>query len=186
MRDCGSGFRREPGSDRSRRSTWIPASPDDGISSQLFDRDVLIGVDADVAGDLRAPSRRSSRGVQLGVLAAAPAPRRCAYGPPEPIATTPYSGSSTSPLPVMISEVVVVGDREHRLEPAQHAVGAPVLGQLDRRARQVAPVLLELGLEALEQRERVGRRAGEAGEHVAACRAGAPCARSPSRRCCRA
>ena len=51
---------------------------------------------------------------------------------------------------------LAVGDREHRLEPAQHAVGAPVLGELDRRAHQVALVLLELGLEALEQREGVG------------------------------
>ena len=78
----------------------------------------------------------------------------------------PCSGSSTSPLPVMISEALAVGDREHRLEPAQHAVGAPVLGQLDRRAHQVALVLLELGLEALEQREGVGGGAGEAGQHL--------------------
>ena len=89
-----------------------------------------------------------------------------AYEPPEPIATIPYSGSSTSPLPVMISERLVVGDGEHRLEPAQDAVGAPVLGQLDGRAHEVALVLLELGLEALEEREGVGGRAGEAGEHL--------------------
>ena len=62
--------------------------------------------------------------------------------------------------------VLAVGDREHRLEAAQHAVGAPVLGELDRRAHQVALVLLELRLEALEQRERVGGAAGEAGEHL--------------------
>ena len=78
----------------------------------------------------------------------------------------PYSGSSTSPLPVMISEVLAVGHGEHRLEAAQDAVGAPVLGQLDGGARQVALVLLELGLEALEQREGIGRRAGEAGQHL--------------------
>ena len=34
-------------------------------------------------------------------------------------------------------------------------------------ARAVVAVLLELGLEQFEQRERVGRRAGEAGQHVA-------------------
>ena len=66
----------------------------------------------------------------------------------------------------MISERLAVGDGEHRLEPAQHAVGAPVLGQLDRRAQQVALVLLELGLEALEQREGIGGGAGEAGEDL--------------------
>ena len=64
----------------------------------------------------------------------------------------------------MMSELLAVGDREHRLEAAQHAVGAPVLGELDRRAHEVALVLLELRLEALEQRERVGGAAGEAGE----------------------
>ena len=60
--------------------------------------------------------------------------------------------------------VLVVGDGEHRLEPAQDAVGAPVLGELDRRAHQIALVLVELRLEALEQREGVGGAAGEAGE----------------------
>src|SRR5258708_6982513 len=56
------------------------------------------------------------------------------------------------------------GQGEHRLEPPQDAVGAPVLRQLDRRAHQVALVLLELRFEALEERERVGRAAGEAGQ----------------------
>ncbi len=66
----------------------------------------------------------------------------------------------------MISELLAVGDREHRLQPAQHAVGAPVLGQFDRRAHQVALVLLELGLEALEQREGIGGAAGESREDL--------------------
>ena len=61
-----------------------------------------------------------------------------------------------------------VGDRHHRLEPAQVAVGAPVLGQLDAGARQLAGMLLELGLEPLEQGEGVGGGAGEAGDHAAA------------------
>ena len=56
---------------------------------------------------------------------------------------------------------VAVGHRQQRLQPAQHAVGAPVLGQFHGGARQVAAVLLELGLEALEQREGIGRAAGE-------------------------
>ena len=59
---------------------------------------------------------------------------------------------------------LAVGHGEHRLEAAQHPVGAPVLRQLHRRAQQVALVLLELRLEALEEREGVGRGAGEAGE----------------------
>src|SRR5690606_7779026 len=63
-----------------------------------------------------------------------------------------------------------VRDAEQRLEPAQHPVGAPVLRELDRAARQVA-VLVELLLEQLEQRECIGRAAGESGEHAAVAKA---------------
>src|SRR5690606_25655545 len=52
-----------------------------------------------------------------------------------------------------------------RLEAAQRTVHSPILGELDRGARQVA-VLTELVLEALEERERVGRAAREPGEHA--------------------
>src|SRR3989442_8110906 len=52
--------------------------------------------------------------------------------------------------------VLTVGDGQQGLEPAQHPVGAPVLGQLHRRPGQVAAMLFELRLEAREERERVG------------------------------
>src|SRR2546426_5349704 len=45
---------------------------------------------------------------------------------------------------------------------------SPVLRQLDRRARQIAGIALQLLLEFLEQRERVRRGAREAGEDLAA------------------
>ena len=77
----------------------------------------------------------------------------------------PSSGSSTSPVPVRISETLLVGDRHHRLEPAQIAVGAPVLGELDAGAGQLPGILLELGFEPLEQGEGVGGGAGKAGDH---------------------
>ena len=64
----------------------------------------------------------------------------------------------------MISDVSRVGDREHGFEPAQDAVGAPVFRQLDGGAHQVALMFVELGVEALEQRESVSRRTGEAGQ----------------------
>ena len=59
--------------------------------------------------------------------------------------------------------VLAIGHRQERLEPAQHAIGAPVLGELDRGARQVAAVLFQLGLESREERERVGGRSREPG-----------------------
>jgi hypothetical protein len=60
-----------------------------------------------------------------------------------------------------------VGDRHHRLKPPEIAVGAPVLGELDAGARELAGMLFELGFEPLEQGERVGRCAGEARDHRA-------------------
>ena len=61
---------------------------------------------------------------------------------------------------------MLVEHDQHRFETPQRAIGAPVLGQLDGRALEVAAILLELGFEAREQRKRIGRRAGKAGEDV--------------------
>jgi hypothetical protein len=60
-----------------------------------------------------------------------------------------------------------VGHQQHRFQAAQHAVGAPVLGQFDRGAQQVALVLFQLAFEAVEQGEGVGGAAGEAAQHLA-------------------
>jgi hypothetical protein len=59
-----------------------------------------------------------------------------------------------------------IGNREHRFQPAQNAVGTPVLRQLDRGTLQLPLMLIELGLEALEQRECIGSRTGKAGQHA--------------------
>src|SRR5918994_401919 len=48
------------------------------------------------------------------------------------------------------------------------ANGAPVLGEFDRSAGQLPGVPLELGLQALEQRERVGGAARESRDDLAA------------------
>ena len=49
---------------------------------------------------------------------------------------------------------------------AQELVGAPVLGQFDGAAAQVAVVLLQLGFKAAEQRESVGGGAGKSGQDL--------------------
>ena len=59
---------------------------------------------------------------------------------------------------------LAVGDDQHRLEPPQEAIGAPVARELDRCALEIAAILFELRLEAREQREGVGGGSGEAGE----------------------
>ncbi len=61
-----------------------------------------------------------------------------------------------------------VADQQQRFEPAQRAVLAPVLGELDGGAHQVAARRVELALEFLEQRDAVGGAAGEARDHGAA------------------
>jgi hypothetical protein len=60
---------------------------------------------------------------------------------------------------------LLVGHEQERLEPPQVAIRAPFLGQLDGGAREVLVVALQLGLELLEEREGVGRGAGEPRQH---------------------
>jgi hypothetical protein len=66
--------------------------------------------------------------------------------------------------------VVAIHDREQRIEPPKHAIGAPFLGELHGRTRQILRKALELLLEAREQREGIGRRSRESGEHTAAAK----------------
>ena len=87
-----------------------------------------------------------------------------ANGPPDPIATMPVVGLDQIAVARQQERRVLVEHDQHRLEPAQDAVGPPVLGELHGRALEIAAILLELGLEAGEQREGVGRRAGKAGQ----------------------
>ncbi len=62
-------------------------------------------------------------------------------------------------------QLLLVAHEQQSLETAEVAVAAPVLREVDGGARDVAE-LLELAFEALEQGERVGRAASEAGEHL--------------------
>ena len=75
---------------------------------------------------------------------------------------------------------LLVGDDQERLEVAQNLVRAPLLAQLDGGALEVAVILFELALEAREEREGVGGRAGEARRESCRCRAGGLCARRSS------
>ena len=63
--------------------------------------------------------------------------------------------------------MLLVRQQEHGLELLQVLVAAPLLGELDGRAHEIAVVLLELGLEKLEEGEGVRRGAGEASEDLA-------------------
>ena len=62
--------------------------------------------------------------------------------------------------------VLRVRHQQQRFQVAQHAVRAPLLGQFHHRARQIAVELLQLRFEAREEREGVGRGAGEARQNL--------------------
>ena len=79
----------------------------------------------------------------------------------------PSLGWITSPEPVNKQAVPRIDHDQHSLEPPQHPVGPPELGQLGRRPRHVVGVILELPLEPLQERKPVGRRAGEPDQHLA-------------------
>jgi hypothetical protein len=66
---------------------------------------------------------------------------------------------------------LAVGHHQEGLQAAQHAVGPPLLGQLDRRPLEAAAVLLDLGLELGEQGQAVGGGAREAGQDLAVVQA---------------
>ena len=71
--------------------------------------------------------------------------------------------------------VLGVDHGQQRFQPPQRPVGPPFLGQFGRRPRHVAGIVLELGLEPLQQGEGIGAAAGEADEHLAVAAAGGSC-----------
>ena len=105
-------------------------------------------------------------GSQLGVRRAAPAPRPARRGRPSRWRATPCSGSITSPLPEITNELLrsatgSIASRRRRKRSVRQSLASSMAER-----SQVALVFLELGLEALEQREGVGGAAGEAGEDL--------------------
>src|SRR5438132_601088 len=129
---------------------------------QRFDDDLLIGVDAQVGGDRKSLANDSLR-VELGIFEERSRSRLRVRA----------SRADCDQSQLRLDDVAHAGDdqrrfavghREHRLQAPQYPVGAPVLGELHGRAKQISLVLVELRLETLEQRKRIGRSTGEAGE----------------------
>ena len=80
--------------------------------------------------------------------------------------TSSSSGSIRSPVPERRKLLLRVDDDQHRFEPAQDAIRAPVLGELDGRALEIAAELLELLFEAADERKGVRPAAGEPCQHL--------------------
>ena len=142
---------------------------------QFFDRQIGIRINADVGGDRHRLDGDLPR-VELAVTRERPR-RRHRERPPRSDRHDPVVGLDQIAGAGEQKRRLLVGDDEHRLEPAKQAVGAPVARELDGGAFEVAAILLELRFEAREERKGVGGRAGEAGQD-ARCRAGGSCARA--------
>ena len=82
----------------------------------------------------------------------------------------PASGSSTSPVPVSTSDTSLSATIIMASSRPEVTVGPPVLGELDRRPHELAAILLELRFKPLEQRKRIGRRAGKAADDLSAAK----------------
>src|SRR5438445_7055199 len=129
-----------------------------------FDRDVVIGVDADGGGDLqglcgdlpgahRRMCGQSARGGER-IRAAA------ADGQNPVVRLDEISGAGDQVGPF------AVGDDEERLKLPQVLVHPPVFGQLHDGPFHVAAILFELRLEAGEKGEGIGGGAGKAGQDL--------------------
>src|SRR5258705_8414423 len=134
------------------------------MSARLEHGDVRVGVDADLAGDGETLPDDGGGG-QIGVGRKG-ARGGESVGPPRADREDPIIRLDELARAGDDEAVLRVGDGEQGLESAKNTIAAPVLGELHRRAREVAWISLQLLLELLEQGERIGRGTGEAGEQL--------------------
>ena len=136
---------------------WVPC-----LAFQFVGDDVVVGIDADVARDFETLAGDGER-VHLGVVIQ----RACGGKGKHP------AGADGSDAVFRLDHVAVagedegagfVGDDEHRFQTAQHAVGAPVFGELDGGAQQLPVLFFQLAFKALKEGEGVGGAAGESSE----------------------
>lgn len=120
---------------------------------------MIVGVDADVGGDLH-----SLPGDFFGAQLLS-ADQRAGRGQ-----RVIPSGSDTDEPVVRLQNItgpaqnqrdLAVGDGHHGFETAKVAIRAPVLGEFHTGACELGRVLLQFGLQSFEQGEGVGRRTGE-------------------------
>src|SRR3972149_3160000 len=144
-----------------RKAIILSLSP---LTSDLFEHDLIVGINADTGGDLHRPLRYLSSG-QRRVRHQSP---RCGEG------VGPSRTDGNDPV-VRLDEIAVsgeqedmprVGNDEHRIQTPEHPVGTPVLGQLHRGSLQITPILLKLAFEFREERLGVGGGPGETGENL--------------------
>src|SRR5262249_13476857 len=151
---------------RRANSMALPApalTPPAPSGLQGFDRDVAVGGDADVGGDVERAAH-DGLGVERSVDQRAGGRERVVA-----------AGADAADAGLGFEHVagagehqryLLVGDDHHGFEPPQVAVGAPVLGKLNRCASKLTRILLELRFKALEQGEGVRGGAREPADDV--------------------
>ena len=135
-----------------------------GIGVQLLDSQVAVGIDADVAGNVEAGfDDLASR--QLGVHQQG-ARGGLRVGATGTDGDQPFFRLDDIAVAGDDQRGVLVGDGKQGFQLAQGAVGAPVLGQLDGGADEVALVFFQLGFKAFEQGKGIGGTTGETGNDL--------------------
>src|SRR6058998_2024866 len=120
-------------------------------TSQFFDRDVIVRIDANLARDShRFLDDFASAQVRIFLERTGGRERKSA------------AGTDTNDTIVRFDQVpgprdqkctLVVGNNHDGFEMTQRPVRSPILGQLDRRAAQISMKLFEFGLKTREQGE---------------------------------
>ena len=133
----------------------------------LFDRQVAIGIDADICGDGHGGAGDLFGGF-VGV-------HHAARGGEGEVATRANRRHVMFGLQHITGagdhvKLLAVSDDQHRFELLQIFVGAPVLGQFDRGTLQLARRGLKLAFQPLQQGEGIGGGPGKARDHVIAAR----------------
>ena len=145
------------------------------IGGELFDYEVGVGVDAQIGGDGERARDDFARRQRRVFHKRARRRRRVAA-----------AAADGGDIVLRLQHIAqagkhelarFVGEHEHRFEPAQNAVGAPIARERFGGAQQIALVDFEFFLEQFQQRESVGGGAGESGQDLAVDEGGGFCGR---------
>jgi hypothetical protein len=131
---------------------------------QFLNRYRVIGIDAHLAGNLHG----FFSDLAGGELRVARQRFGCGLGVGTSAADGGYSavGLDHVALSAEQERLFFVADQQQSFQMAQEFIGAPIFGQLDGAASEIAVVLLEFRFETAEQGEGVGSGAGEPGEDL--------------------
>src|SRR5690606_14264301 len=131
---------------------------------EFFNGEVVVGVNTDVSCNAQTFFNNFS-GTQIGVFQ---------QGAGRGLGIRP-AGAYGNQVILRLNDVTVTGDDQgclsvghcqQSLESPQGAVGAPVFGQLDGGAGEVAAMALELGFKTFEEGKSIGGATGKTSQNL--------------------